>query len=231
MGKYLDFTGLTYLVSKIKTLINTKADKTHTHNYIPLSGSTAITGALRTNGEIQSTSANAFRLAYGKYGCILRNDGSATYVLLTNENDSYGSWNDLRPLIIDNSTGFITFNNGIKGNLTGTASNADTVDGCHAYQMQTLDANGGNHGSAWLMQVRHNVDGDGYFKLFCGDGSVGTKVDRATTAGSASNSDTVDNFHVSTATGNYLRPINYGTSALTPGSSALTTGYIYLQYE
>lgn len=109
--------------------------------------------------------------------------------------------------------------------------NADMVDGTHAWQMQTLDAAGGNHGSAWLMQVKHNVDGDGYFKLFCGDASVGTKVDRATSCNSATNSDTVDSFHVSTSTGNYLRPINYGTSALTPGTSALTTGYIYLQYE
>ena len=66
--------------------------------------------------------------------------------------------------------------------------NSDTVDGCHAYQMQTLDANGGNHGSAWLMQVRHNVDNDGYFKLFCGDGSVGTKVDFANTSNTSSSS-------------------------------------------
>ena len=47
----------------------------------------------------------------------------------------------------------------------------------------------------------------------------------------ANNSDSVDGFGVSGSTGNYLRPINYGTSSLTAGTSALNTGYIYLQYE
>ena len=65
-------------------------------------------------------------------------------------------------------------------------TNADTVDGVHAWQMQTLDNNGNPHGSsAWLMQVRHNIDSDGYFKLICGDGSVGTKVDKANSSNSA----------------------------------------------
>ena len=53
----------------------------------------------------------------------------------------------------------------------------------------------------------------------------------ATSAENATKADTVDGFHVSSSTGNYLRPINYGTSALTPGTSSLTTGYIYIQYE
>lgn len=68
-------------------------------------------------------------------------------------------------------------------NYANSAGNADTVDGSHAWQMQTLAADGSGHGSAWQMQCQHNVDGDGYFKLYCGDKSVGTKVDRASTAG------------------------------------------------
>jgi hypothetical protein len=85
--------------------LNTKADDGHTHNYIPLSGSTNITGTLRSTSEFQSTSANAFRAIYGGYGFILRNDGNDSYFLLTNKDDEHGSWNSFRPLRVENSTG------------------------------------------------------------------------------------------------------------------------------
>lgn len=49
--------------------------------------------------------------------------------------------------------------------------------------------------------------------------------------GEGCNAKTIDGYGVGNSTGNYLRPINYGTSSLTPGSSSLTTGHIYLQYE
>jgi hypothetical protein len=41
----------------------------------------------------------------GQYGLILRNDGNHTFMLLTNADDQYGSWNNLRPFRIKNSTG------------------------------------------------------------------------------------------------------------------------------
>lgn len=103
------------------------AAASHTHSYIPLSGSTAITGLLRSSGELQSTSANAFRSVYGNYGFIIRNDGSSTYFLLTASGDQYGSWNSLRPLYIENSTGLVVFGNGLKGSLTGNATTATTL--------------------------------------------------------------------------------------------------------
>ena len=79
--------------------------------------------------------------------------------------------------------GTATFTSQIKGNISG---NADTVDGSHAWQMQTLSAGGQPHGSAdWLLQCQYNVDGDNYFKLYCGDKSIRTKVDRAGSAGYA----------------------------------------------
>lgn len=49
---------------------------------------------LRMNGEIQSTSANAFRAIYGNYGFIIRNDGANTYFMMTSSGDPWGSWND-----------------------------------------------------------------------------------------------------------------------------------------
>lgn len=60
------------------------------------------------------------------------------------------------------------------------------------------------------------------------DQSVSAKTFVGSLSGSA---DTVDGFHASASVGYYLRPISYGTSALTAGSSSLTSGYVYLQYE
>lgn len=72
---------------------------------------------------------------------------------------------------------------GLPTSLPANGGNADTVDGSHGWQMQTLNASGGTHGSAsWVAQIQHNKDGDGLFKLFAGDGSIGTKVDNANNA-------------------------------------------------
>lgn len=43
-----------------------------------------------------------------QYGSMLRNDGYATYFLLTNLDNATGMWNDYRPLSITNSTGIVT---------------------------------------------------------------------------------------------------------------------------
>ena len=98
----------------------TGAITSHSHSYIPLSGSTGITGVLRSTSEFQSTSANAFRAIYGGYGFILRNDGNDSYFLLTNKDDEHGSWNSFRPLRVENSTGnmhigsYTNFSNNIR---------------------------------------------------------------------------------------------------------------------
>ena len=34
MAKYLDMNGLSHLISKLKALINTKANASHTHSYL-----------------------------------------------------------------------------------------------------------------------------------------------------------------------------------------------------
>jgi hypothetical protein len=64
-----------------------------------------ISGTMRASSEIQTTSANAFRMVYGNYGSFLRNDGADNYFLLTNSGDQYGNWNALRPLRINNASG------------------------------------------------------------------------------------------------------------------------------
>lgn len=111
--------------------------------------------------------------------------------------------------------------NGTSENIELPIGDADTVDGNHAWQMQTLDASGNTHGSdSWLMQIQHNIDGDGYFKISCGDGSVGTKVDMAHASNYASNaidSDTVDGCHANTFQKHYDGYISDFDTTLTDG--------------
>lgn len=96
---------------------------------LSLSGG-ALTGGLTAAGEIISKSANGLRIAYGNYGFFIRNDGSSTYFMLTDSGNSLGTYNSLRPLIINNANGAVTIGNGlnvtggINGSLNGNASTA-----------------------------------------------------------------------------------------------------------
>lgn len=68
-------------------------------------GGDTMSGTLKVGAEVQSTSANSFRIAYGGYGTLWRNDGNNLYLMLTNKDDAYGSYNALRPLWINLATG------------------------------------------------------------------------------------------------------------------------------
>ena len=93
---------------------------------LSLSGG-ALTGGLTAAGEIISKSANGLRIAYGFF---IRNDGSSTYFMLTDSGNSLGTYNSLRPLIINNANGAVRIGNGlnvtggINGSLNGNASTA-----------------------------------------------------------------------------------------------------------
>ncbi|EGE3263733.1 hypothetical protein DLY47_01650 [Shigella sonnei] len=96
---------------------------------LPLTGGT-LSGGLTSSGEIISKSANGLRIAYGNYGFFIRNDGSSTCFMLTDSGNSLGTYNSLRPLIINNANGAVTIGNGlnvtggINGSLNGNASTA-----------------------------------------------------------------------------------------------------------
>ena len=68
-------------------------------------GGDTMSGVLKAGAEVQSTSANNFRIAYGDYGTFWRNDGNHLYLMLTNKGDAYGSYNALRPLWVNLATG------------------------------------------------------------------------------------------------------------------------------
>ncbi|EFZ4306781.1 hypothetical protein BMB69_003080 [Shigella flexneri] len=96
---------------------------------LPITGGN-LNGGLTATGEIISKSANGLRIAYGNYGFFIRNDGSNTYFMLTDSGNSLGTYNRLRPLIINNANGAVTIGNGlnvtggINGSLNGNASTA-----------------------------------------------------------------------------------------------------------
>ncbi|MCD9340461.1 tail fiber domain-containing protein [Escherichia coli] len=96
---------------------------------LPLTGGT-LSGGLTSSGEIISKSANGLRIAYGNYGFFIRNDGSNTYFMLTASGDTLGSWNGLRPITINNTSGVVSIGNGlnvtggVNGSLNGNASTA-----------------------------------------------------------------------------------------------------------
>ena len=72
-----------------------------------------LTGTLKTSAEIQSTHIDNYRMVGGGFGSFWRNDGNRLYLLLTNENDQYGTFNALRPFSVDVRTGGAAFESGI----------------------------------------------------------------------------------------------------------------------
>lgn len=74
-----------------------------------------MSGTLKVGAEVQTTSANSYRMVYGNYGAFWRQDGSNLYLMLTNSGDQYGSYNSLRPLAVNLSSGDATMG---KLNLT-----------------------------------------------------------------------------------------------------------------
>ena len=70
-----------------------------------VSGNMTGVGSISASGEYITSSANGFRIAYGKYGTIFREDESEFWILLTDSGNSTGTFNSLRPFHINLSTG------------------------------------------------------------------------------------------------------------------------------
>lgn len=120
-----------------------------------VSGNMTGVGSISAIGEIKSGSANAFRLTYGNYGVILRNDGSQFYLLTTASGQSaIGGWNSLRPFYFSLTTGRVTMANGLdvstitaSGNITAPsfyASNWFRTTGQTGWYSET-------YGGGWYM--------------------------------------------------------------------------------
>lgn len=123
---------------------------------LPITGGN-LNGGLTATGEIISKSGNGLRIAYGNYGFFIRNDGSNTYFMLTASGDTLGSWNGLRPIIINNTSGAVTIGNGldvtggINGSLNGNASTATKLQTARKISGVSFD------GSADITLTAENV--------------------------------------------------------------------------
>lgn len=133
-----------------------------------LKSATTITANTYISGETYFSAVDAFRLNYGSYGIIHRNDGGSYWILLTNKNEQNGGFNSLRPFHIDLSTGTVYMdNNAIIDNLTFTQCNISMggrVNATWGYDLNTNDYYG-------LYFKSKNSSSTGI--LFNDDGNVG----------------------------------------------------------
>ena len=121
--------------------------------------------------------------------------------------------------------------------LPANGGNADTVDGSHAWQMQTLSNEGGTHGASHILTCQYS-NSEGAFRFKTTDG-ISVRTNYSDTAGnanyanSASNADTVDGYHVS-------KGINAGEFGVRVAQisnvdigvgAGLSTGELYIVYE
>ncbi len=196
---------------------------------LPITGGN-LNGGLTATGEIISKSANGLRIAYGNYGFFIRNDGSNTYFMLTNSGNSLGTYNNLRPLIINNANGTVTIGNGL--NVTGGINVSLTGNAATATKLQTARTIGGVSfdGSA-------NIDLPGVNKAgnqsTTGNAATATKLQTARTIngvkfdGSANITLTAANLGLSDSSGYVGRLVNTrvftssGTYTPTPGTKRI----------
>lgn len=82
-------------------------------HFVKKTGDT-VTGSLSVTGELSSRSANSFRMVNGNYSSFWRNDGRDLYLMLTNKNDPFGNYNDLRPMAVNLQSGELRFGHNIR---------------------------------------------------------------------------------------------------------------------
>lgn len=134
-GKPL-FADVNLLAADVNAWNKTEADG----RYLAKTGG-QLTGTLKTSAEIQSTHIDNYRMVGGGFGSFWRNDGNRLYLLLTKENDQYGTFNNLRPFSVDVRTGAASFESGIHigGNWPAITTSSGT----------TWHPDGNVQGSAW----------------------------------------------------------------------------------
>ncbi|EOK6154100.1 glycine-rich domain-containing protein, partial [Escherichia coli] len=170
------------------------------------------------------------RIVCGNYGFFIRNDGSNTFFMLTDSGNSLGTYNNLRPLIINNANGTVTIGNGL--NVTGGINGSLNGNAATATKLQTARTIGGVSfdGSA-------NIDLPGVNKAgnqsTTGNAATATKLQTARTIngvkfdGSANITLTAANLGLSDSSGYVGRLVNTqvftssGTYTPTPGTKRI----------
>ena len=216
------------VTSNIQTQLNGKAESSHTHNYLPLTGGT-ISGALALSGSHAMMARHV--------------DGSTDGYI----GELYLNYNNPNADIYLGTNGRIT-NNG--ASYIGTASNAtnsDTLDGFHASSFcktafaSTTNMNELINSGAYRINASNTnaPAGVDYGQIFVVHGGGDTIAQLAFDYSSGRCWMRTGNPPDAGGTGAWTewrsvytsQNITYGTAALTPGSSSLATGSFYYQYE
>ena len=127
-------------------------------------------GEFVSYGDIISNSANGLRIAYNNRGFFIRNDGGNTYFMLTNSGDAWGSYNNLRPLYINNDTGNVSMGHtlSVNGRISQSSSYIDNGQ---------LVLNGS--GDSQVYFSRSNANPRDMIIFHSGDASRGNRIELA----------------------------------------------------
>ena len=145
-------------------------------------------GYLRVPGEIQSATADSFRLVNGNYGAFWRNDGNSYFLLLTNSGDPYGKFNDHRPLSVNLSTGICNINGSAASLATARkltiGSNSKTFNGTAdvSWTLADIGAAASSHTHSYLPLSGGTMTGNismGDRWVCFGSGHISTNANQA----------------------------------------------------
>lgn len=120
-----------------------------------------LTGIVKTSAEIQSLTADNYRLIGGDYGTFWRNDGKSLYLMVTNAKNQYGTFNGLRPLSIDVKGGHVNFGHNVSvGGELKTLSSFRSDKGVSIGEDLWVDRNANVAGNLKVGNTTYQTDGN-----------------------------------------------------------------------
>jgi hypothetical protein len=95
-------------------MLDVYANNTRVFRWGGSGGETYSDLTFRAKGEIRSDSANSYRIIQSDRGVFWRFDSNNLYLMLTADKDPLGSYNSLRPFMVNYASGLVTFANGVR---------------------------------------------------------------------------------------------------------------------
>jgi hypothetical protein len=161
---------------------------------IDTAGNLIASGQITASGTLLVTSTGGsgqLRMAPNAsatgYGSFWRNDSATTYLLLTNNNDAFGSWNGLRPFAVDNASGNVSMSHQVT--IGGPLVCNQMLTMSNNYPVYGKDTSGTAH-AMMNMNTDNNIwVGDGNRWLVINGGGTGIipAASNANYCGSSSN--------------------------------------------
>lgn len=98
-------------------------------NTLVVNDTANFASTISVGGEVQTTNINSYRHVFGNYGYFWRNDGTNMWLMLTNSQDQYGTYNSLRPMRVQLADGKVVFGNTIAVAGVSTFDSPITANG------------------------------------------------------------------------------------------------------